>query len=203
MKNNNLYAFVIVAFLLVMGMAYANPTSVYVYPSQVTEKATGSNFTVSIKVDSVTDLAGFQLYLTWDPNVLGCVNAKGTPENIWSDDDNIRYIDKCYTDHYSVGYARYDPSISTFKGSATLATITFNVKNTGSSVLKISDILLGNSNGDQINSGVTDGSYGNPNPTTSTTTIPSSRIPVINWRIINLDILNILREIFARLFGGR
>lgn len=154
--KNNLYVFLIITFVLSTSMVYANPTSVYVDPPNVGNLAPGNTFTVNIKISDVTNLYGFELKLSWNANILDVVSASGKPSNLWT--NNLMWKDNLQKGIYWVGYT--EKGSSAFSGSATLATITFKVRSTGTSTLHIYDTILGDSKGNKITYVTKDGAYG-------------------------------------------
>jgi len=99
----------------------------YIAPSEVEywTPAYGETFTVEVKIDEVTDLAGYEFKLYWDTNLLDLVNVEITPP--WPEGKYITA--KNYTDEsvglYWLSVGAYD--IEPFTGSTTLAILTFKI----------------------------------------------------------------------------
>ena len=126
--------------IFILNAELALAASIDVYPSSIT-KAVGSTFTVDIKINNVTNLAGFDVKLSWNSNILELVSVTAKPNNLWI--NNIKMQEGKFTSYYSAAYVQQVPSPS-FSGSASIATLTFKVKSSGSCILELTDTMLGN-----------------------------------------------------------
>ena len=158
------FIILLILSIVIINSASALATSVDVYPSSIT-KTVGSTFTVDIKINNVTNLAGFDVKLSWKSNILELVSVIAKPNNLWI--NNIKMQEEKFTSNYSVAYVQQAPSPS-FSGSATIATLTFKVKNAGSCILELTDTMLGNTDLDYIDHSTNNGYF---------TGVASSRMP--------------------------
>lgn len=87
--------------------------------------AYGETFEVSIKIEEVTNLAGYEFKLYWDTSLLDLVSVEITPP--WPEGNC--FLAKNYTDEsaglYWLGVGSY--MIGPFSGSTTLAKLTFKI----------------------------------------------------------------------------
>jgi len=100
---------------------------IYIDPAEVEywTLAYGETFQVGVKIEEVTNLAGYEFKLYWDTSLLDLVNIEITPP--WPEGNYI--IAKNYTDEssglYWLGVGSY--MTPPFSGSTTLATLTFQI----------------------------------------------------------------------------
>jgi len=120
----------------------------------------GTTFSVSIRVDSVTDLYGAQFSLSFNPSVLAAQSvSEGSflKEGGASTFFNAPTIDNSLGTITGAAITRLGvPSGAT--GSGTLATISFRAKSTGTSSLTLSNVALSDSNAQPISFTKQDGS---------------------------------------------
>jgi Cohesin domain len=157
----------------------APPTSVltvYVDPSEFEDNSLdiGSVFDISVKMDSNVyspGLVGVQFNLTWDPTILEAVNVteimfhEVTPEsesgNIWQIMQKINntggYLVYAYAfmDIKTAVAHDYAP----ITGNHTMASITFRIKNTGSSGLNLTACKAGDASGNPLICETVDGVF--------------------------------------------
>ena len=121
------------------GPAYAT-ANVYVSPSQVFV-GVGQNFNVDIAVSDVQNLYGWEFTLNWSSTFLGAVNVAEGPF--------LRSLGQTFfssnTDN-TLGHMIVDctllGNVGSANGSGVLATLTFNVKAAGQSILDLYDATL-------------------------------------------------------------
>ena len=150
--------------------------TVYVDPSEFEDDSLdiGSVFDISVKMDSNVDspgVVGLQFNLTWDPMILEAVNMteimfhEVTPEN---ESDNIWQIMQKInnTGGYLVyAYAFMDIKTAVAHGYApitgnhTLASITFRIKDTGTSGLNLTACKAGDASGNPLICETVDGVF--------------------------------------------
>jgi hypothetical protein len=150
--------------------------TVHVDPSEFEDDSLdiGSVFDISVKMDSNVDspgVVGLQFNLTWDPTILEAVNMteimfhEVTPEN---ESDNIWQIMQKInnTGGYLVyAYAFMDIKTAVAHGYApitgnhTLASITFRIKDTGTSGLNFTACKAGNASGNPLVCETVDGVF--------------------------------------------
>ena len=131
--------------------------TVRIEPENVTVKK-GAIFTVSIIIEDIPadpGMVGVQFWMSWDPTVLHALNMTEvmfhnvTPQSEW---DNIWGI-RCEINN-TAGYAQYaytwqdgvrakDGGYSPIFGNHTLATVTFEAMEVGSTTLHLSSLLVG------------------------------------------------------------
>jgi hypothetical protein len=135
--------------------------SILVDPSQVTVFK-GDVFTVNVNVTSVTDLLGWEFKLYWNSTALNCTNAAIVTPAIWQ--GNTQDYDPGSQANYnstngvfSKAEAANYPAPS-FNGSMTIATLTFQALQPGTSSLTLTDTILGNSTAQSIACSVSSGS---------------------------------------------
>jgi len=116
------------ALVLATSVAAQGGTTVRVDPAAVTV-APGQAFSISIKVDNVSNLAGFEVHLAFDSAVLQVVQA--TNGGFVSADTIIQNIADNSTG--TIDYAVAQIAKPTVNGSGTLVTINFTAKAAGTS----------------------------------------------------------------------
>ncbi len=120
-----------------MGSVTANPTTLNVDPPSIidTGLVSGSNFTININVNDVTDLAGFEFFLNYTTAVLSATEITLGP--FFPNDSVILHEETNDT----LGYVRYVVNVPSgslgINGSGTLATINFTVESTGETSLDL------------------------------------------------------------------
>jgi hypothetical protein len=135
--------------------------SVLVDPSQITVFK-GEVFSVNVNVTGVTDLQGWEFKLYWDSTVLNCTNAAVVTPTIWqgnTQDDGPGLEANYNSTHgrfWKAEAANY-PAPS-FNGSMTIATLTFQAVQTGTTSLTLTDTILGDSAAQPITCSVSSGS---------------------------------------------
>ena len=128
----------------------AGATVAVITPASAQE---GSTFSITIQVQSVTDLYGAQFDLTFNPSVLEVLSVSEGPflkqgaGTFWL----APTIDNVAGTIVDAAQVRLDVDDGV-DGSGTLATISFRAKATGTSSLSLGGILLSDSNGLPISS---------------------------------------------------
>jgi hypothetical protein len=135
--------------------------SLLVDPTQLTAFK-GDSFTVNIDVQSVTDLYGWEFQLYWNNTVLNCTNAVIQTPTEWQNNSQnygsgLEENYNATTALYWVGQSATSPA-SSFNGSMTIATLTFQALQPGTSSLTLADTVLGDSTAQPINCTVSSGS---------------------------------------------
>jgi hypothetical protein len=134
---------------------------VSVSPTQTTVFK-GETFNVSVGVSSVTDLNGWQFTLYWDRTMLNCTGAAPQSPTEWG--GNTIDMGPGLQSNYNSTHSRYSfaravtDQGSPFNGSTTIATLTFQALQPGTTSLTLTDTLLGNSTAQPITCGVSSGS---------------------------------------------
>jgi len=138
-------------------------TTVFVDPPTIKGKVIGENVTVSISVSNATDLYGWQAGVTFNPDVLNCTGyyegeflERGADPELgtiwcnqtppWHNTEGIVYFHGCCL----LGQM---PGVS---GSGQLGYLTFEVIGTGVSDLHLTDVILVDSNTEDIQHEVVD-----------------------------------------------
>jgi hypothetical protein len=145
----------------------APSAKLYIDPSTVTKSPVnvGENFTVSAKIQGVTDLFGFDIKITWDNALITFLSLNSTSLNSMWPQGHFEPLPApgCQT---GVGYVRY-AAVATgkpgFTGSGTLFNITFQIVKAWNSSLSTSihfdTVELGDSHWSAISAALTDGQY--------------------------------------------
>jgi len=135
--------------------------SVTVDPSQTTVFK-GEVFQVNVDLNNVTDLQGWEFQLYWNSTVLNCTNVAIQTPSQWQ--GNTLNFGPGLQPNYNATTAQYWQAqvatypASTFNGSITLTTLTFQAMQPGSTSLTLADVKLSDSSGDAINCSASSGS---------------------------------------------
>jgi len=154
----------ILLFILFANSAFA--ATIYVSPASIVNQSLtpGKNFTVDVKVDNVINFYGFDFKVYWNNSLLNLVSAKVNTKNLWF--DSLKWIDNI-SSYYEAAYSAKS-GVNSFTGNASLATLTFNVKNVGTCYLEIKNVKLGDKSAFPIIYTVSNG-YFNNQPTCTCT----------------------------------
>ena len=159
----------IVSFLICMNTVSAEPTKLYVDPSSIEDLNLGvdDTFSVDINIDDVTDMAGWQFKINFNPDILSVSNIEKGPfpsgcSFVNPTIKNGNALAGCYF----VGDSE--------SGSGTLATITFQILGIGESNLdfNLDETFLLKLNVEKISYQKDDGYFRNSPITTTETTAP-------------------------------
>jgi hypothetical protein len=142
---------------------YVDPETKEVWtPAECTE------FNVTIVIEGVTDLYGFESKLTWNSSLINLVRINVKVNQIWTDyfiAHNETWHDPDGTDWYWLAASATAPTTKGFDGTAILVELTFHIKydpcypDACSTPIHFVDIKLSDSNADPIPIWVQDGSY--------------------------------------------
>ena len=133
--------------------ATAGASSVLVDPSQI-NVFKGEVFSVNVEVTSATDLYGWEFKLYWNSTVLNCTNAVVQTPTEWQ--NNTQTFGTGLEANYNATCSRYWQGqsamypASSFNGSMTLVTLTFQALQAGTTSLTLADVKLGNSTAQRI-----------------------------------------------------
>jgi hypothetical protein len=111
----------------------------------------GEVFTVNVKVTSVTDLLGWEFKLYWNSALLNCTDFVIQTPTEWQ--GNAHNYGEGLEAGYNATHARLwiaqaaNYPAPSFNGSMTIATLTFQALQTGTTPLTLADTKLGNSTG--------------------------------------------------------
>jgi hypothetical protein len=136
-------------------------SSVTVDPNQISVFK-GEVFNVSVDVSSVTDLLGWEFQLYWNNSVLNCTNVAVETPSVWQ--GNTLTVGPGLQENYNATTALYWQAqagtypASSFNGSMTIVTLTFQALQPGSTSLTLADVKLGNSTAQPIACSVSSGS---------------------------------------------
>jgi len=145
-------ASVAIIIMIIIALFLATRTSpstkVYVDPTTV-ERAVSQNFTVSIYASSVTDLYGWEFKLGWNQTILDLVNVM---EGTFLKEKGPTFLTSKLNS--TIGYVLVDCSLlgdtTGVNGTGLLASIEFQVKETGNCKLDVYDTKLVDPNGETI-----------------------------------------------------
>jgi hypothetical protein len=135
--------------------------SLVVDPSQITVFK-GDVFTVNVNVTGVTDLQGWEFKLYWNSTVLNCTNAAVVTPTIWQ--GNTQDYGPGLEANYNSTHGRFWKAEAAnyptppFNGSMTIATLTFQALQPGTTSLTLADTTLGDSTAQPITCTVSSGS---------------------------------------------
>ena len=120
-------------FGLNVNVASASPTTtVYIDPPSVTVTVC-RNFTVDVKVRDVTDLYAWQFNMTFNPNLLTCLNVTEGPFLLTQGSTVFNYIINNTAGWVIAGCLFMTPT--SVSGNGTLAYVAFHCKGSGSCAL--------------------------------------------------------------------
>ena len=165
MKKQTLALLLVLSLLGSLPPVVAGATSPRVVVSSATV-STNSTFVVTVAVENVVGLIGYQFSLSYNPAILTIVDADSTREGIQIGRGNVfAQIDAEPPIHATqpgtiVYYAVSGPpggGAPVFSGTGILATITFRANVVGQSPLTLSDVVLSNRSGEPITSSVQSG----------------------------------------------
>ena len=141
--------------------ATAGASSIIVDPSQI-NVFKGEVFSVNVEVTSSTDLYGWEFKLYWNSSVLNCTNVAVQTPTEWQ--NSTQTFGTGLEANYNATYSRYWQGqsatypASSFNGSMTMVTLTFQALQPGSTSLTLADVKLGNSTAEPIACSVSSGS---------------------------------------------
>jgi hypothetical protein len=144
-----LLAFVLAYF--VMTQAHAQEAVVQVIPASYTVPNVGLTFNVSVTVQNVNDLFGFEFKLHYPNNIL---NGTSVTQGSFLKAGGIQtfFVVPSFTDHYNATHGILNilcsriGNVSGVSGSGTLATATFRSTSTnGPKILHLADVKLSDS----------------------------------------------------------
>lgn len=156
-KRNIILILSVFAVMAVMVNASMAQTTLTLINNKIVK--TGETFTVTINVGNVTNLAGYQMEVTFNPTVLEAVSV--TKGNFISSDGKATFcLDPIISN--TAGLISQIACVRTVtdgvSGSGTLATITFKAITTGLSTIKIQNAKLSNPNAQVLSVNISDSS---------------------------------------------
>jgi hypothetical protein len=133
--------------VIVLSTIGASETKIRVDPPSLVNPSLipGSTFNVNISILDVEDLYSWMFYLTWDPTVLNVTNVQEGNFLRRGGIYNTQFVKNIYN---NAGYILVactllgGNSSSVASGNGTLATVTFFVKDRGSTTLHLHDTML-------------------------------------------------------------
>lgn len=131
-------------------------TTVYVNPETI-KGTIGHTFTVNISVSDVEDLYGWQVKLEWNAQILEFVNV--TEGSFLKNRGSTFFNEKFNETGYLILDCTLIGDLSGANGSGVLAMIRFNVKESGSCSLKLSETILVNSSEELIQHAAKNGQF--------------------------------------------
>ena len=122
-------------------------------PSEITVFE-GEVFSVNVTVTDATDLYGWEFKLYWNKTLLNCTGYTMYTPTEWQGQNQTfgPCLEATFNDtssRYWQGQAAVYPA-SSFTGSMTMVTLTFQAMQLGTTSLTLADVKLGNSSGQQI-----------------------------------------------------
>jgi hypothetical protein len=152
-----LFSFVLIPSVF-ESLAQAGSATVAVSPTTITANV-GQDFSIDITISNVLDLYGWEFKLGWDESLLGLVSVDEGPFLKSGGDTFFTYFLNTTNEHIVVD-CTLEGMIPGVAGNGTLATVTFIATNVGECPLNLYDVILLNSNVEQISCSVV-GGYGN------------------------------------------
>ena len=144
-----------------------NETKIYVDPASTVDAnlTPNSTFTVSIRVDNVASLAGYEYKLYWAKSVLEFVSVHDTLPSGWSTATSFIASNETNND-FDATFGRFYFVIvkitgNAFTGSFTAREVTFRVKSVGSTALDLQETILGDENANDMPHDEVDGLFSN------------------------------------------
>jgi hypothetical protein len=136
-------------------------TAISIQPSTITVYK-HETFTVNITITDVVGMYGWELKLYWNSALLNCTNAQVYAPEIWG--NNTFTAGLGIENGYNATHGRYWKALtalnpmSSFNGTTTAVTLTFQALTTGSTTLTLQDTIICDINATEINHTTADGS---------------------------------------------
>jgi hypothetical protein len=131
----------------------ATSTKMYIDPPSIINPggAGGDNrIAFNVRIDNVTDLAGYEFKLYWNPNILTFDSADVYAGSVWPASFSWKNEHNDTGGYYYLSYTKMN-TVDSFTGNTYLALIYLRVINEGTSSLDLRETKLGNSNALPIN----------------------------------------------------
>jgi hypothetical protein len=152
-----LIAILVVVLAYVILSSQTSSTVLSVEPKTVQE-TTGQNFTVNVSVSNVVDLYGWEFYLSWNSSLLDWVSvSEGSFLKSGGNTYFSHYLNT--TDEHLVVDCTLYGQVPGVNGSGTLATIQFQVRESGTCDLNLYDTQLLDSTSRAISHTVQNGHF--------------------------------------------
>lgn len=153
--------------ILVVVLAYvilsSPPSTVLFVEPQTIQRTTGQNFTININISNVVDLYGWEFKLGWNASLLDSVSVDEGPflsahaRALGGNTIFHNYLNT--TDEHLVVDCSLEGQVPGVNGNGTLATIQFQVRESGTCDLHLYDTQLLDSNGTAISHTVQSGHF--------------------------------------------
>lgn len=148
--------------------------------SNVTSVNLGETFSISVKIENVARMSGYEFRLLWNRSILSCTQWNYTAGNTWKKDPETQQLMTPSTppsawaglvfqspnniDIAIDGRQRYWVAVASMGGTEisgdfTIATFNFNATGSGETLLDLSDTDIGNNQGDHLPHVVIDGLF--------------------------------------------
>ena len=150
-------------------------TKMYIDPPSIINPggAGGDNrIAFNVRIDNVTDLAGYEFKLYWNPNILTFDSADVYAGSVWPASFSWKNEHNDTGGYYYLSYTKMN-TVDSFTGNTYLALIHLWAINEGTSSLDLRETKLGNSNALPINHEVGGGIVCIGNCPTTTTIKPT------------------------------
>jgi len=125
-------------------------TRLFINPQSLLIENLNETFNVTVEISNVQDLYAYEFKISWDPNIISCIDRQITPPDVWGENFLIAKNELNNTGGYlyiAVGAMNPAPP---FDGNSTLAILTFKATNVGNSSLTIFGDILGNYDAESI-----------------------------------------------------
>jgi len=130
-------------------------TKMYIDPPSIINPGIGvagndNRIAFNVRIDNVTDLAGYEFKLYWNPNILTFDSADVYAGSVWPASFSWKNEHNDTGGYYYLSYTKMN-TVDSFTGNTYLALIYLRVINEGTSSLDLRETKLGNSNALPIN----------------------------------------------------
>ncbi len=171
MKNRCLFVLLSIILLVAFSSLVFSYGSIIRASPQYQTVDKNNGFNITIQASNITDLYGYQFTLIFDPSILEVVRISSTEFLVMDNASTIVIVNRINNAVGSLEYAETRTGVQNgVNGSGALAIIDFNAIANGISVLGLENVLLSDSNTNEIKVGVVNGSV-NVGGVTTTTTI--------------------------------
>jgi general secretion pathway protein D len=157
-------------------LAQAGSVTVAVSPPSITASV-GQDFSVDINILSVSDLYGWEFKLGWNESLLGLVSVDEGPFLRSGGNTFFTYLLNTTEEHIVVD-CTLEGQIQGVSGNGTLATVTFSTTTVGECPLNLYDVILLDSNAQQISCSAV-GGYGNFTSAVQDMIVAGGRVPYL------------------------
>ena len=125
-------------------------TRLFINPESLVIENLNETFNVTVEVRNVQDLYGYEFKISWDPNIISCIDRQITPPDVWGENFFVAKNELNNTIGYLYIIVTAMKPAPPFDGDSALTILTFKAMNVGNSSLTIDDDILGNYDAEPI-----------------------------------------------------